>query len=83
MVININRHGNTIIEETKAKKIINAVSCPYEANIGIGANHIIVNPTILDAADPSNAVPVPLEAFCIARDRVKLRLNSSRNLSVI
>ena len=59
----MNRQGRTINEAISAKKIITAVSCPYAANIGIGANPIIPNPTILEIADPKRAIPVPFKVF--------------------
>ena len=60
-----------------------AVNWPYDANIGIGANPRITNPTMLDAADASNATPVPLEALLIAVTLEGFLFSSSLNLSVI
>ena len=51
------REGSTIKEAIRARNIITAVSCPYAANIGIGANPSIANPTILDAAEATKATP--------------------------
>ena len=70
-------------EEMSAKKIITAVNWPYEANIGIGAKPIITNPTMLDAADASNATPVPLEVLLTASTFEGFLFNSSLYLSVM
>ena len=79
----INRQGNTINEAIRAKKIITAVSCPYAANIGIGAKPSIANPTTLDAADATKATPVPRAVALMASMALLLRLSSFLNRSVI
>ena len=79
----MNRQGRTINEAISAKKIITAVSCPYAANIGIGAKPSIANPTTLDAADATKATPVPRAVILMASIVFGFRLSSSRNRSVI
>ena len=83
LVTNINRQGSIIRDAISAKKTITAVSWPYDANIGIGANPKITNPTMLDAADDSKATPVPLDALVIAAALERFLFNSSLNRSVI
>ena len=79
----MNRQGSTISEATRAKKIITAVSCPYAANIGIGAKPSIANPTTLDAAEATKATPVPRAVTLMASRVSRVRLSSSLNRSVI
>ena len=79
----INKQGNTINEAIRAKKIITAVSCPYAANIGIGAKPSIANPTTLDAADAAKATPVPRAVALMASMALLLCLSSFLNRSVI
>ena len=75
--------GNTISDAVSARKIIIAVSCPYEEHIGIGAKPIMAKPTMLDAAEATKATPVPRDAFLKAVNLSELLLNSSLNRSVI
>ena len=79
----MNRQGRTINEAISAKKIITAVSCPYAANIGIGAKPSIANPTTLDAAEATIATPVPRAVTLRASRGSRVRLISSLNRSVI
>lgn len=75
--------GNTTSDAVSARKIINAVSCPYEENIGIGANPIMAKPTMLDVADATKATPVPRDARRKAVNLSGLLLSSSLNRAVI
>ena len=75
--------GNTTSDAVSARKIIIAVSCPYEENIGIGANPIMAKPTMLDVADATKATPVPRDACRKAVNLSGLLLSSSLNRSVI
>tara|TARA_B100000686_G_scaffold307046_1_gene346968 strand:+ start:410 stop:634 length:225 start_codon:yes stop_codon:yes gene_type:complete len=72
--------GRTTREAKSDKNIIMAVSWPYEENMGIGAMPIIAKPTMLEAADATNANPVPLAAVEIALKGSWVPLSSSRYL---
>ena len=74
-----NKLGSTKTEEINARKIIIAVSCPKLANIGIGANPIIIKPAILEIAEPKRAIPVPFRVLLNAVS-VLFLLISSLNL---
>ena len=54
--------GSTTSDAASARKIMTAVSWPYEANRGMGAKPMIPNPTMLDDADATKATPVPRAA---------------------
>ena len=77
------RQGSTISDAIRARNTITAVSCPYAANMGIGANPRIANPTMLDAAEATKATPVPLAVILMASVVLLVRFSSSLNRSVM
>ena len=55
--IKISMDGKTKSAATRAINIMIAVSIPNDENIGMGANPIMMNPNMVETAEPNNAKP--------------------------
>lgn len=60
-----------------------AVRTPQAENIGMGAKAMMVNPTMLVAAEAMRAIPVPWAAWRSACTLSAALVSSSRNLCVM